>query len=701
VPLAITHCGKEPMKTVHFPLHLRAGWLAVCLALMTSFSAGADDSGLTLEDIVGLKSVSRAALSPNGDAVAYLLAVPRDLYKDDDGSSYSQLHVVDLEGVSRPYFSGKVSVSDVAWATDGRSLFFVGKRDLKADFADIHRMPLDGGEAEVVYTARSAVKSLRPSPDGRTLAFLAKDPKPDIDKKLAEKGFRAQVYEEAETPLRVWLLDLDAGTAEPLELAGSAIALEWSPDGEHLAVRMAPTPLIDDEYMHSDLFVVSPENGKIRNQLGLKGKLGDFHWSPDGERIAWIGGEDMHDPSAGRLYVASARGGERTDLVPAYAGQVEDFWWQDADSVAWIGSRGVWSEQGRAWLADIRPAGPAPDSGVILRQVDARPGQPVAAAVAESPVHPPEVYLLRPGSAPQRLTDSNPVLAERQLARQEVVRYTARDGLELEMVVVHPLDKPLFGAPPLVLIIHGGPEAHFSNGWMANYSRPAQALAAQGYIVALPNYRGSTGRGVEFSKLGQHDYAGAEFDDFVDAKTHLVEAGLADGERTGVTGGSYGGFASMWAASALTEHFAAAVAFVGISDQVSKFGTTDIPVEMYNVHSRSWPWENWQWMLERSPIYHAGKVKTPLLIMHGAEDPRVHPAQSMEMYRHVKVRTETPVRLVYYPGEGHGNARTAGRYDYALRLVRWMDHFLKEGAKEAPPWEIDHATRLRDANGVQ
>ena len=660
----------------------------------------ASRTALSLEDIVGLKSVSKVALSPGGDAVAYLLSVPRDPYRDEDGGSYSQLHVVNVEGKSRPYFSGKVSVSDVAWSADGASLFFVGKRDLKAEFADIHRMPLDGGEAEVVYTARSAIKALRPSPDGRSIAFLAQDPKPDIDKKLAEHGFRARVYEESERAARVWLLDLESGEAEALDLAGSAIALEWSPRDRHLAVRMAPTPLIDDEYMRSDLFVVAADTGEIRNPMGLKGKLDLFQWSPDGERIAWIGGEDMHDPSPGRLYVASASGGERIELVPDYAGQVEDFWWQDDDSIDWVGSRGVWTEQARTWLGDIRPVGPAPERGVILRQVDARPGQQVAAAVADTPEHPPEVYLLRPGSEPLRLTDSNPVLAERELGRQEVVRYAARDGLELEMIVVHPLDKPLFGKPPLVLIIHGGPESHLSNGWMSSYSRPAQALAGQGYIVAFPNYRGSTGRGVEFSKMGQHDYAGAEFNDFVDAKQHLVEAGLADGDRTGVTGGSYGGYASMWAASALTEHFAAAVAFVGISDQISKFGTTDIPQEMYNVHARAWPWEDWQWMLERSPIFHAGKVKTPLLIMHGADDPRVHPAQSMEMYRHVKVRTQTPVRLVYYPGEGHGNSRTAARYDYGLRLMRWMDSFLREGATEAPPWELDHARRLQQVNGA-
>ena len=100
------------------------------------------------------------------------------------------------------------------------------------------------------------------------------------------------------------------------------------------------------------------------------------------------------------------------------------------------------------------------------------------------------------------------------------------------------------------------------------------------------------------------------------------------------------------------------------------------------------------WMLKRSPIYHADKTKTPLLIMHGDKDPRVHPSQSLEMYRHIKLRTDTPVRLVFYPGEGHGNRNAAARYDFALRLTRWMDHYLKGPGGAAPPYEIEHAARL-------
>ena len=145
------------------------------------------------------------------------------------------------------------------------------------------------------------------------------------------------------------------------------------------------------------------------------------------------------------------------------------------------------------------------------------------------------------------------------------------------------------------MAVHGGPESHDKNGWLTSYSDPGQMGAARGYAVFYPNYRGSTGKGVDYSKLGQGDYAGKEFDDLVDMKTHLVEMGLVDSKRVGITGGSYGGYASAWGATKLTEHFAASVMFVGIANQLSKFGTTDISNEMHLVHARSYPWDKWQW----------------------------------------------------------------------------------------------------------
>jgi fermentation-respiration switch protein FrsA (DUF1100 family) len=111
---------------------------------------------------------------------------------------------------------------------------------------------------------------------------------------------------------------------------------------------------------------------------------------------------------------------------------------------------------------------------------------------------------------------------------------------------------------------------------------------------------------------------------------------------------------------------------------------------MFLVHHRKWLWDDWEYFARTSPIYHLDKAKTPLLILHGKSDPRVHPSQSLELYRHLKVRGKAPVRLVLYPGEGHGNRRAASRLDYNLRMLQWLEHYLKGPGGNPPPHEIDH-----------
>lgn len=666
-------------------------------ALLVGLTAHAQDTYLSLEEIVALRSVSSAHISPDGEHIAYTLSVPREIYEDADGPAFSELHVADLNGNSRPFVTGKVDVSSVSWAADGQSIYFLSKRDPDADFNSLYKISLAGGEAQNLFTHVASMIAVHPSPDGRKLAFTATDAAPEKKEELSEKGFKAVVYEESVPYVHVWMLDLDSMSAEKHELDGSASSFIWAPSGQRYAVALAPTPLIDDSYTSRDIYIVDATNGKQANQIGSVGKLGRFAFSPDEDRIAYVGSVDINDPAEGRLYVSSTTGGERREVVPNYQGHVADFFWANDVTINWLGNRGLWREYSTSSISSTGEAGAAPTSGPIIRSIDGNPGQTVAAAVADTPAHPTELYLLEDGKAPVRLTNSNPILAERKLARQETIRYPARDGLELEAVLIHPVKKER-GGNPLIVIAHGGPESNYSNGWLSRYASPAQSLAAKGYAVVYPNYRGSTGRGVDFSKMGQNDYAEEEFNDLVDAKRHLVEQGLVDPDRVGITGGSYGGYASMWSASALTEEYAASVAFVGISNQISKFGTGDIPYEMYNVHSRTWPWDDWLWMLKRSPVYHAGKTRTPLLIMHGEEDPRVHPGQSLEMYRFVKIRTETPVRLVTYPGEAHGNRNTAAQYDFGLRLVRWMDHYLKGPGGEPPPYELDHASRLAEVS---
>jgi dipeptidyl aminopeptidase/acylaminoacyl peptidase len=277
-----------------------------------------------------------------------------------------------------------------------------------------------------------------------------------------------------------------------------------------------------------------------------------------------------------------------------------------------------------------------------------------------------------------------------KFAKQEVVKYKARDGLELEGILIRPLNEEKGKRYPLVLHVHGGPEAHYSNGWITRYADLGQVAAAKGMASFYPNYRGSTGYGVEFSMKGQKEAAGKEFDDLIDGVDHLIKMGLVDEKKVGITGGSYGGYATAWGSTYYSHRFAAGVMFVGLSNLVSCAGTTDIPQEMFLVHHRKWLWDDWNYHLNASPVKHVEKHKTPLLILHGKNDPRVHPSQSLELYRHLKVRNQAPVRLVLYPGEGHGNRRAASRLDYNIRLLQWMEHYLQGPGGAMPAMDIEY-----------
>jgi dipeptidyl aminopeptidase/acylaminoacyl peptidase len=321
------------------------------------------------------------------------------------------------------------------------------------------------------------------------------------------------------------------------------------------------------------------------------------------------------------------------------------------------------------------------------------------ALLGSSATYPTELFLVT-GTAksgdktPKRVTVSNSGLADKSFAKQTTVRWNGRDGLELEGILIYPLNYVEGRRYPTIMYVHGGPESHETNGWLTSYSRPGQVAAARGFAVFYPNYRGSTGRGVEFSMLGQADAAGKEFDDLIDGVDHLIELGVTDPEAIGVTGGSYGGFASAWCSTFYSDRFAASVMFVGISDNVSKVGTTDIPEEMFLVHHRKRLWDDWDYFVERSPIRHVEKNQTPTLILHGKEDPRVHPSQSLELHRHLKTLKQAPVRLVLYEGEGHGNRKAASRLDYNLRMLRWMEHFLQNDGEQSPPMRIDYRAEL-------
>ena len=651
--------------------------------------------GMSLEQIAQTRAVARAAVSPGGGEIAYVLSVPRRPGVDPDGRAHTELHVVDRNGNSRGFVTGETTVGAIEWFPDGRSIAFLSRRDGKPT-TGLYRIPLHGGEAQRVAGLEANVSGFSLSPDGRQAALLSQEQAGADLKALRDKGFSQKVYEEDWRPVGLWIADLADEDAAPrrVELEGSVQSVHWSPAGDRLALVVTPRQLTDDTLVFARVRIVDLQ-GRELGRVDNPGKLGQLAWSPDGAHLAIISAADENDPREGRLTVVGSGGGEQRDLLPGLEGHVWSVAWQDAGTLLYVSHEGVQTRLGAVGVDGSGDRTLLAAEGPVWGSLTAAASGELA-LVGQSPEHPPEVFHLAAGQdQPRRLTDSNPWLADVRLARQEVVRYIARDGLELEGLLVHPLERSGSERVPLILVVHGGPESHYSNGWLTGYSQPAQHAAARGFASFFPNYRASTGRGVAFSKLDYGRPGMEQFDDLVAGVDHLIDIGLVDRDRVGITGGSYGGYASAWGATWYSERFAASVMFVGISDQASLVTSGDIPWEQYLVHMGTWPWEDPEMFRQASPVTHAQKSRTPTLILHGEDDPRVPVGQSYMMYRYLKLAGQAPVRLVLYPGEGHGNARAASRWDYSLRLMRWMEHYLDGPGGDPPPYEIDY--RLPEA----
>ena len=672
-----------------------AMWISVFLLLVWVGSAFA--APLTPEQVAKIKTVGEVQVSPSGIWVAYTLNVPRIPFAEEDGPARADLYVLDTRtGATRPYLRGEARISAPRWVLGGKAIAFLAKRE-DDEATSLYMIPRAGGEARRVLTHDTNIGAYAFNHDATRVAFLAADPKSKRKEELKKEGIAPEIYEEDLRFTHVYVADFDPATetakeAKELPLEGNPSLLRYSPVDERLALAIAPTPLVDDRYMKRRIRIVDATTGEILKEIENPGKVGDVQWSPDGTHLAMLLASDLHDPSPGRLMLADASTGEFSDLLPALfeTGEVGSIAWKSPGEILYVASIGVWTQLGEVALGGKSKV-LVDVGGPILRGVRVSNDGKTVACVGDSPTFPREVFLMdRKHRKPTRMTHSNPWLDGVDLAKQEVVHYAARDGQQIEGVLIHPLHEKTQHRYPMVLYVHGGPESHHSNGWLTRYVNPGQILAGRDMAVLMINYRGSTGYGVPFSKADHADFAGAEFNDLVDGVDHFVQSGLVDKDKVGVTGGSYGGYATAWLCTRYTKRFAAGVMFAGISDNISKFGTSDIPEEMFLVHQRKRTFDDWDFFLERSPIYYAGEARTPLLIVHGKDDPRVNVGQARELYRHIKTRTKTPVRLVLYPGEGHGNRRCAARYDYSLRMLRWLTTYLGSGTHTEPPTQLEY-----------
>ncbi len=659
---------------------------------------------LSPEDVLSLKTAGSVEVSPDGRWVAYTVRVPRAA-DDKPGGDYQELHVVSVEtGDTRPFVTGKTSASSPKWSPNGLSLAFLSSRGEKSK-TQVWAIPIDGGEAFQVTRSESDVLAFRWHPDGKTIAYIASTAETKREKTLQENGYGFVYYQENLKHRNLYSIPVDAGDQrEPRQLTEGITVwdFEFSPDGGRIAFGGSEKNVVDYEYMFQKIFVLDVGNGKFQRVSNNEGKLGNFAFSPDGSKIAYAAGLERWDHAVSQAYVIDAVGGEARNLTPAgFKGHVEWVGWKDADTIVFRAGEGVCNT-----LSVVPARGGerkvilhSKDTGVVFDTPTFTSRFEHVAFAGNAPDVPSDVYYWRMGKRLKRLTTLNPRVSQRTLAKQEIIHYNARDGREIEGILYFPTEYREGERYPLVVNVHGGPESHYVNGWHSRYFQPPQVLAGRGYFVFHPNYRSSTGYGVDVIRTDHlGDPAGKEFDDIADGIAYLVEKGLVDKNRVGLGGGSYGGYAAAWFSSYYTDKVKAVCMFVGISDLVSKRGSTDIPYEELYVHSGRKLEDTWELSLERSPIYYAHKSRTAVLILGGKDDPRVHPSQSLEYYWRLKMNDHPAVRFVQYPGEGHGNRNQPGRADVLYRTLEWLDWYVKDGKPiDGPMPPLD----MSDSYGIE
>jgi dipeptidyl aminopeptidase/acylaminoacyl peptidase len=410
-------------------------------------------------------------------------------------------------------------------------------------------------------------------------------------------------------------------------------------------------------------------------------------WSPDGKQIAFLSGDGKLDWLADlAVCVMPSSGGEPRNVS------------KKLDGLTFAGSEFYgWAPDNRTLrlAVDTRATRQlfslsVPDGEVKVLTEGQRvhdkfsfsaDGQRFA-CVVDDPASPREVHAGTVGEQkPTRATFTNPQLLSVALGKVEPLRWKSADGLEVEGLLIKPTGYQQGRRYPLLTYIHGGPALQFAHAFSVYPPGPPQAsrypihvLAGQGYLIFCPNPRGSAGYGEKFRQANVKDWGVGDFKDIMTGVDHLIAQGLADPQRLGIMGWSYGGYMTSWAITQ-TDRFKAASTGAGVTNLFSMYGQTDIPRFMEGYFGDV-PWNQRELYAKHSAMTHVGKVKTPTLIQHGEKDDRVPLAQSQELHGALK-RRGVPVEFVVYPRQGHNPSEPRLQADVLRRNVDWFNRWLK------------------------
>jgi dipeptidyl aminopeptidase/acylaminoacyl peptidase len=678
-------------------LNARSAALILLAALFAAALASAQQRRIQLDDLAKVVTVSDPQISPDGKSIVFVVSranLDQDRYD-------TELVLVDVAtSAQRVLTFDRKDVGSPRWSPNGDRLAFLtvvpyakDKKDdatKKEDSAQVFVMPMSGGDAKKVTNAPNGVEQFAWRPNGKDIAYVTSDDPPnqkEIEKHndSFEVGDNDYLATAAPTPSHLWLVSAEGGTARRLTSGAwslqrippnfAASPVSWTPDGKSLNFTRQENPRYGDADL-TTLQVLNVETGEIRKLTGHEKfeRVGLF--SPDGSQLAYRYPRDGERNNLNEIFVTSFAGGDGVDLTRELDRDMDRaVWMPDGQSLLVSGDDGT---QVSLWLQPLKGKARKLSLGIVSPtygdRIDAAVGPKGEIAFAgNTPSHPSELYYM-PSSAdtPKQLTNFNHEIAALQLGKMEGFEWQGPDSFREDGLLIYPPDFSKDKKYPLVLYVHGGPQAASTIG----FDDLGQLMAARGYVVFEPNYRGSDNLGHAYQRAIYNDGGDGPGRDVMSGIDAVKKLGFVDESKIAVTGWSYGGYMTTW----LIGHYQiwkAAVAGASITDWNEEYNLSDIGwYWRYVCKGSPWAGVNMKDCISQSPITYATQIKTPTLIMSDTGDARVPISQSYQLYHALK-DNGVPVKFVAYPIPGHFPDDPVRYRDVYVRWLDWLDQYLK------------------------